>query len=212
MIRGILILTLLAVAHALFPYKDSADNIKEGLKQLEDQILSMAGNIPNITDSRRHYAVLVTHIALVAASIAENCGSSYEHVYIESLPENIAIALSDVDYIISVTSSAIEFFNNHTREIQDLFETLCPKATPNVVCSQLIYQTINGDSPRYQRQIAIVIIAGAVAEKLFDADFITVAKHHDEIEYLVGGVNSFSNFIGFLVELLRFINGKPHCR
>ncbi|KAG6449838.1 hypothetical protein O3G_MSEX006271 [Manduca sexta] len=73
MIRGIFILTLLAVAHASFPYADFADNTKEGLKQLEDQIISMAGNIPNITDSRRHYAVLITHIALVATSLAENC-------------------------------------------------------------------------------------------------------------------------------------------
>ncbi|KAG6449835.1 uncharacterized protein LOC115443320 isoform X2 [Manduca sexta] len=74
MIGGIFVLSLFAFAYAQVPYADFADKIDDAVKQLEDQILSMAGNIPNITDSRRHYAVLLTHIALVAASMAADGG------------------------------------------------------------------------------------------------------------------------------------------
>ncbi|XP_030024575.2 uncharacterized protein LOC115443346 isoform X1 [Manduca sexta] len=204
MILGVFLLSVLTIVcpqPAEVPYVTSVEAIKEFTEQLKEQILSMENNVPDITDSRIHYGVLLTHIIRVAEKM-ELDGPIYDNVYIDEMPKSIAIGLSEVDTVIEVTKEILEEIDQGTSKINELIERLCPSNDMPQVCNQLVQQAVIGDPVRYNEEVDLLLSAGDIAQDLLDANLVEVADRYEEIAFLIENLNRLRPLVVKVVHLL----------
>uniref|UniRef100_A0A2A4JW21 Uncharacterized protein n=1 Tax=Heliothis virescens TaxID=7102 RepID=A0A2A4JW21_HELVI len=111
-----------ALGFAQPPYVDYQKAIDEVIAELQDNVLSIDGDIPHLNDPRRHYTQ-VLNVIIEGGEDRSGClVPDYDSHYPEIVNASLAQGLANTQDVVTEISDFIEEISNITHEIIDIVQ------------------------------------------------------------------------------------------